>query len=119
MTNTYFEVTAQIDGESEVLFGSFDKSDCVYEVDAEKVTWKDQGYKKIKIVSRETNDTPDSDVYSDSIVTSKQLWMQQAPAMNFECDESELLELALERGFVTKIDGRDDAYLINNEYEGV
>ena len=114
--NTYYEVFADIDGETEQLFGSFVRADCVYEKDAEKDSWKEQGYKKIRIVSKQTSDVPDAEVYKEEIVTKKELWVMQAPSMNFEYDEDQLLEEALLRGFVTKISGKEDAYLINQEY---
>ena len=59
----YFEIEAFISGDREILFGSFDRDDCKYELEAEKESWKDQGYKKIKLVSRETKETPDPKVY--------------------------------------------------------
>jgi hypothetical protein len=63
---TYYEIKAvNIDGDTEVLFGSFVKADVRYELDAEKDSWKGEGYKLIKIVSRTTTDTPDPDVYAD------------------------------------------------------
>ena len=65
--NTYYEITANIDGETEILFGSFDKSDCAYELDAEKESWKCEGFKSIKIVSRKTEEKPDAEVYGDSV----------------------------------------------------
>jgi hypothetical protein len=40
--------------------------------------------------------------------------MDQAPSWNFELDEEQLLEKALELKFVTKIG--DDKYLRNNDY---
>ena len=114
--NTYYEVIAKIDGESEVLFGSFVRADCAGEIDAERESWKGDGYKAIKIVSRKTSDTPDKEVYKDEIVTSKELFQQQAPSFNFEKGETELLEHALNVGYVTKIDGAEDQYLINPDY---
>ena len=117
--NTYFEVVADFEGETELLFGSFVRSDCVCEIDAEKESWKSEGYKKIRVVSKATNETPDADIYKDEIVTKKQLWLQQAPSMNFEYDEDELLIEALARGFVTKVSGETDAYLINMKYNGL
>ena len=48
------------------------------------------------------------------VVTSKELWHQQAPSLNFEYDEPDLLALALERGYVRKVG--DDQYEINEEY---
>lgn len=61
----YFEVIGNFEGDLEVLFGSFDRLDCKYELEAEKTSWKDQGYKGIKIVSRETSDKPDPTVYEN------------------------------------------------------
>jgi len=61
--STYYEIKAIIDGESEILYGSFDRSDCVFELDAERLTWKAQGYEQIKIVSRKTEESPDPEVY--------------------------------------------------------
>lgn len=63
--NTYYEINATIDGQPELLFGSFVKSDCTYELDAERDSWKDQGYTSIKLTSRETDQEPDLDVYAD------------------------------------------------------
>ena len=40
--------------------------------------------------------------------------MAQAPSWNFELDEEQLLNRALELEFVTKIG--DDKYLMNNDY---
>lgn len=119
-TNTYYDVIATIEGEDEQLFGSFVKSECKEEIECEKASWKDQGYKKIRIVSRETTETPCPTVYNDEhrtlIVTKKELWLVQAPSFNFELDQDELLERALEVGYVTKINGLDDQYLINEDY---
>ena len=43
------------------------------------------------------------------------LWQNQAPSLNFEYGEDDLLALALERGFVEKIG--DDLYEMNENYE--
>jgi hypothetical protein len=59
----YYEITAWIDGGIEVLFGSFDKSECLYEKAAETSNWKEEGYKDIKIVSRLTEEQPDLEIY--------------------------------------------------------
>ena len=40
--------------------------------------------------------------------------MTQAPCFNFELDEDELLDKALEVGFVTKVD--EDLYEVNDNY---
>ena len=49
-----------------------------------------------------------------TIFTKQSLFMAQAPSWNFELDADQLLDKALELGFVTKID--DDKYLMNNDY---
>ena len=43
--------------------------------------------------------------------------MTQAPSFNFELDEDQLLDKALEVGFVTKVD--EDLYKVNNNYGSV
>ena len=45
--------------------------------------------------------------------TKKELWMNQAPCWNFDLDEDELLEKALEVEFVKKVG--DDLYEIVEE----
>lgn len=117
MLNKYHTVTAWIDGEQETLFGSYIKADCIDEIEAERHTWKEQGYKRISVTTKEIIEGPDPDLYKGEIVTKAELWLAQAPSFNFEKGEDELLELALERGFVSRIG--DDAFLINKEYEGV
>ena len=113
--NKYFEVTAIFDGVKEVLFGSFERSDCKYEVEAEKDSWKSDGYKKIKIESREVEETLDEVVYEDAIITKHELFREYAPSFNFELNEDQLVVEALERGFITNT-GITDKYLINRDY---
>jgi hypothetical protein len=48
-------------------------------------------------------------------ITKQELFMKFAPEFNFEYNADQLLELALKRGFVTKIKD-SDLYLINEEY---
>lgn len=67
MANTYYEITGVIDGKKEVLHGSFVKSDCAYELEAEKENFKADGYKNLKIESRETEDEPDLEIYEENI----------------------------------------------------
>ena len=50
----------------------------------------------------------------DVIFTKHELFMAQAPSWNFELNEDQLLNKALELEFVTKIG--DDKYLMNNDY---
>tara|TARA_B100001059_G_C17700895_1_gene510017 strand:+ start:26 stop:292 length:267 start_codon:yes stop_codon:yes gene_type:complete len=65
-TYKYYEVIATIDGEDEVLFGSYDRSDCLYEKEAESFWWKDQGYRQIRISHRLVSEAPDPEVYPES-----------------------------------------------------
>lgn len=59
----YYEVIATIDGINEVLFGSYDMSDCLYEKDAESAWWKEQGYQRIRVRRRLVNEAPDPKIY--------------------------------------------------------
>ena len=47
--------------------------------------------------------------------TRKELWIDQAQRWNLQLDEEEMLEIALEMGFVTPIQGEVDLYLVNEE----
>lgn len=49
-----------------------------------------------------------------TVVTSKALWIREAPGFNFELDQDQLLAEALLRGYVTKVG--DDQYQINPNY---
>ena len=51
---------------------------------------------------------------SETIFTKQSLFMAQAPGWNFELNADQLLDKALELGFVTEIG--DDKYLMNNDY---
>ena len=67
---TYYEVFATRKSDwatdSEVMFGSYDRTDCTAEIDAERDAWKDEGYSKIRIQSRETEEAPDPEIYGDA-----------------------------------------------------
>jgi hypothetical protein len=114
--NNYYEVIGSLDDKIDILYGSFVRADCTDEIDAEKASWKSEGYKKIKIVSRAVEEAPDLEVYVEDVVTKQSLFMQQAPAFNFELNADELLDHALDVGFVTAIGGMEGCYLINREY---
>ena len=49
------------------------------------------------------------------VFTKQELWLNQAPCLNFELAEDELLEEALDNGFVTRIG--ENKFLVNNEYD--
>jgi len=114
--NNYYLVVAEYEGITETLYSSFIKQDCIDEVDAEKFNWEESGYKKIKITTVKTADTPDPEVYKADMCTPDQLFLSQAPSFNFELNKVELLEQALESGYVVKIDGLKNLYLINKDY---
>lgn len=63
--NTYYEIQGKIDGDTEVLYGSFSRSDALYELDAERGSWIDQGYSALRVIPRETDESPDPVVYAD------------------------------------------------------
>lgn len=111
---TYHEVTATLDGDQDTLYGSYDRADCVAEIEAERESWKGEGYRSIQITSRHTDEPHDPAVYPD-LITKKQLFMAQAPSFNFELDEDELLEAALDRGYVTPVEGSTDLYRLSGE----
>jgi|TARA_R110000744_G_scaffold339801_1_gene444912 hypothetical protein len=99
--NTYYEMKGTIDGEEHTLFGSFDKSDVTYELDVERSNYKADGYKKLRIVKVETVEEADAAVY-DNTMTSEAFFKKHAPDFNFEFDSTELIEVALEKGFISK-----------------
>lgn len=62
----YFEVIAtNIEtGEDDVLFGSYDRQDCVFEKQALSSELREQGYKRSRIVSKFVDAAPDPTVYA-------------------------------------------------------
>ena len=54
--------------------------------------------------------------YYGKTVTSKQLFLQHAPDFNFELNEAELLNKALESGFIFAIPNTKNSYKINPDY---
>ena len=67
---TYYTLIAVIEGESEILFSSFDKSDVIYELEAGRDGWKDEGYKKFSIRPSFKKEAPDPKVYGKKFVAS-------------------------------------------------
>jgi|TARA_R100001460_G_scaffold80277_2_gene121254 hypothetical protein len=49
------------------------------------------------------------------IYTKKSLWLEQAPSFNFELDQDQLLEKALEVGFVIQVG--EDKFERSGEYK--
>ena len=100
--NKYFEVVGEIDGETEKLFGSFDRSDCTYEKECEGESWKSEGFKKIRIITVETVEEADAEIYGDDLKTSCEVFRAFAPAFDFELNEQELIADGLENGWLSK-----------------
>ena len=59
----YYELNGRIDGEFEVLFGSYFRGDCAYELSAERDSLKEQGYSSLYITTRRVETAPDAEVY--------------------------------------------------------
>lgn len=68
--HTYYEVKADIDNETEVLYGSYDKLDCDHEVYEEREYWEETyGYTNIRIETRSVAQAPDPELYDiDSLL---------------------------------------------------
>ena len=116
----YYEVTATNEGTTEVLYGSYLRQDCKDEIDAERDSWKECGYKAIKITSRECTDEIDEEVYEDNLVTKEELFLNHAPDFNFELSAEEFNHImkrvkeGLDRGFITQI--KPNLFLVNEAY---
>lgn len=61
----YYRVVGKIDGEVESLFGSYNKEDSVSEIECEGESWRDEGYKGIKLVVQNVGVAPDPAVYPE------------------------------------------------------
>ena len=89
--NTYYIITAKFEGETEELFGSFDKNDCLYELEAEKESWKGDGYKSIKITSKKVKEEADTEVYPE-IATQKDIKKELDTYFNINDEEIVLID---------------------------
>lgn len=110
--NNYYEISGTIDSEEEILFGSFERADCVYELEAEKEQWKEEGYKKLRIKPKKTSEEASAEVYE--MVTSSEIFQRHAPDFNFELNEEELVQRGLDCGFLSR--AGKDKYIISKDY---
>lgn len=63
---TYYFISAIAeDGSIAELYGSYLKSDCTYEKEAEKEAWKAEGYMRIGLSSKLTTEAPSKEVYPE------------------------------------------------------
>ncbi len=67
MTHTYYIVSAvhEDEFEREELYGSYNRGDARYELQAEKEGWKADGYKLFAITTEERDEAPDPEVYPE------------------------------------------------------
>ena len=68
-TFKYYQVTAKIDGQNDVLYGSYNRDDCKDEINAEKESWKNEGYKSI-ITTTTTTNVPDMSIYTHDEISA-------------------------------------------------
>ena len=99
--NTYYKLTAEIDGDRETLFGSYNKQDVTDEKRDEMHNYKQDGYKSFKIESVEVDESASDETYPEAM-TGKEFFISHAADFNFELSEPELIELALSKGFISK-----------------
>ena len=59
----YYEIIANC---GTALYGSYDRSEATYELEAERDSWKDEGYRGIKLRWKATSEAPDSGIYGKS-----------------------------------------------------
>ena len=60
----YFVIFAKLGkGGYENLYGSYDKSEAQYELEAMRDHWKDEGYRGIKLGWKATEESPDVGIY--------------------------------------------------------
>jgi len=78
--NTYYRLTAEIDGNRETLFGSYNKQDVVDEKRHEMHNYKQDGYKSFKIESNEVDEPADDETYPEleTSTTDQQAMSAQA-----------------------------------------
>lgn len=61
--NSYYEVIGTLDGQAEVLYGSYLRADCKDELMDERAAYKEEGYTRLTIQSRLTSEAPDPSIY--------------------------------------------------------
>lgn len=110
--NTYYKLTAELNGKRETLFGSYNKQDVAAEKREEMHNYKQDGYKYFKIEAVETEESASDDTYPE-VMTANEFFVEHAPDFNFELNESELIKLAIERGFISK--AGNDKYIYTTE----
>jgi len=115
--STYYEIKADIDGETHTLFGSYDKSDCTSEKRDESHNWKAEGFKKIRIEAREEEEKPDAEIYGDDIDPNTgeiRAEINEEEEEEFTEEEEEALESAKAEGY--SVDGELARLYLDMDY---
>ena len=99
--NTYFTLTAELNGKRETLFGSYSRQDVTAEKREEMHNYKQDGYKYFKIEAVETEESASDDTHPEAM-TANEFFVEHAPDFNFLLNEEELVKLALKHGFISK-----------------
>lgn len=109
-SHKFYVVTGVIDGAKEELYGSYAREDAVYEKEAEKESWKEQGYKKIKIEVTTKIEAPDPEVYGDDIASRFIIAaINDGCSIELRCDGEEIVEASESFEEVLKeLEGIDD-----------
>lgn len=71
-TYKYYNITASYDGciKREILNGSYDYSECEYEVETEEEKWEEEGYTDIRIEMIIVDEPPSPEVYGSEFCES-------------------------------------------------
>ena len=65
----YFQIIGvNADGIVEILYGSYDKAEAEYELEATRDSWKDEGYRGIKLGWKATEEAPDAGIYGKAFI---------------------------------------------------
>lgn len=110
--NTYYKLTAELNGKRETLFGSYNRQDVTAEKRDEMHNYKQDGYKSFKIEAIETDEPASNETYPEAM-TANEFFVEHAPDFNFLLNEKELIKLALKHGFISK--AGNDKYIYTTE----
>jgi len=67
----YFQITAKFDGATDILYESYDKAEAEYELEALRDTWKDEGYRGIKLGWVAISEAPDANIYGKAFIAKQ------------------------------------------------
>jgi len=64
----YFELKGTIEGDRVVIYGSYSRKQCSYELSVERASLKAEGYTDLKIEGRLVQDAPDMSIYDEDVI---------------------------------------------------